>query len=159
MRLWQDEEGHKCFVVIWGYSPDLEAPDSVGAPALITAIGCVQTVFGYPNEDAFLKDPRGELDHGCFEIEGSKWMDHVDEYNRRSFGTDYSPSPGDPPHHYFIGSKDGSCQVLAKQLDVEVFPGLSFREISEIVEERNRQEFAEILGEIKAMQEGRQPPE
>jgi len=140
MRLWQDEEGHACYVVVFGYAPDLDALDRVETRALITGVGCVQTVFGYPNEDAFWKDPRGELDHGCYEIEGSQWRAHIDDYNRRSFGTGYVWPAGEL-HHFFIGSKDGSCQFLARELRVEVLPGMSFREIAGLVEERNRQRF------------------
>ena len=155
MHFWQDEEQHACFIVIDGYAPDMDSPDRTETSALITGAGCVQSAFGYPNEDAFWKDPRGELGHGCFEIEGSQWQANIDDYNRRSFGDRYFRG-GLPPHHYFVGSKDGSCQFLARSLEVELFPGRPRWEIVRTVYERQAEEFAETLRTIREMQE--RPP-
>ncbi len=151
MHFWIDEEVGNSYVVLLGYAPDLYAPDRVEALALVTGWGCVQSVFGYPNEDAFWKDPRGALGHGCYEIEGSSWETNIQAYNRRSFGADV-PFTAEL-HHYFIGSKDGSCQILARSIEVEVFPRKSRREVVEIVNERDQERFRETLRRIQQMQE------
>jgi hypothetical protein len=145
MYLWQQEEVHSCHLVLSGSAPDL---DGVETHALITGVGCVQTVFGYPNEEAFWKDPRGELGGGCFEIEGSHWEANIEGYNRRSFGAAYF-STGEL-HHYFVGSKDSSCQILARALQVELFPEMTIRQVVEESWRRVRLEQADLM---KAVQE------
>jgi hypothetical protein len=130
----QQEEVHNCYVVLWGYAPSLDSPDCVECPALVTGVRFTQLVFGYPNEEAFWKDSRGELGHGFFEIEGSGWSDSVDDYNARSFGRAWFR--GERPRHFFIGSKDASCQVLARDLTVEPFPGKRFAEITGLIGQR-----------------------
>ena len=42
--------------------------------ALITVWGVVQTIFGYPGEEAYWKDPGAQLALIC-EIVGSNWKD------------------------------------------------------------------------------------
>ncbi len=107
-----------------------------------------QSVFGYPNEDAFERDRRGDgLGHGFFEIEGSSWLTNLHEYNRETIESDI-PISGDVPRHYFIGSKDGSCQMLCRELLVEPFPGQSVGEVVREVEERERLEYQENLRQI-----------
>lgn len=150
MHLWQNEEGHRCYVLVDGYAPKLDAPDRVETVALITGVGCVQSVFGYPNEEAFWKDPRGDIGHGCFEIEGSEWEANLQDYNRRTLGSDYH-FPG-PLHHYFVGSKDGSCQMLAQHLEVEVFPDKKRWQVIELVNRREAKQFADTLRQIQEMQ-------
>ena len=85
MYFWQEEEVHSCYLVMNGYAPGLDSPDRAESPALITGIGFVQSVFGYPNEEAYSKDPRGGLGHGCYEIIGSDRAAKLDDYNSRSW--------------------------------------------------------------------------
>lgn len=146
MHCWQEEGLGACYLIMIGYSPDLDSPSRKEAAALITGAGCVQTVFGYPNEEAFWKDPRGELGHGCYEIIGSDWAAKLDDYNRRSFGAPLR-SGGDL-HHYFIGSKDTSCQVLASELRVEVFPEMSFRAVIQESFRRVQEEQRAVMASI-----------
>jgi hypothetical protein len=127
MHFWQEEEVRNCYLALVGYAPDLDSATRVETPVLITGVGCLQSVFDYPNEEAFWKDPRGELGHGCYEILGSSWAAHVDEYNRRSFGEPLHVSR--TVHHYFVGSKDASCQLLAGDLQVEVFPEMTLQQV------------------------------
>lgn len=132
----QQEEAHRCYVVGVGYSP--RGGFSSPAVALITLWGIVQTIFGYPGEDAYWKDPRGSVGSIC-EIVGSNWKDTLKEYNRRVFGP---PRPGqmdpdqflEPPslpplRHFFLGSKDVSAQFLARDLLVEVYSDIAFDEV------------------------------
>ena len=139
MHFWQEEEIHNCYLVMFGYTPGLEAAHRTETPALITGVGYVQSVFGYPNEEAFWKDPRGSLSHGCYEILGSEWAAHLDDYNRRTFGSPF-PVPSRDLHHYFIGSKDVSCQILATDLRVEVHPGETYNAVVEESRRRPAQE-------------------
>jgi hypothetical protein len=122
MRLYQEEEVYDAYVVLHGTTPrDRRHPESENAIALVTVVGLVQSVFGYPNEESFWKDPRGHVGHGFFEVVGSQWADHVDDYNKRTYGKIFfSPARG-PVRHFFIGSKDCSAQFLARELHVEVF--------------------------------------
>jgi len=149
MYFWQEEEVRTCYLVIAGYAPDLNSPTRVETPALITGTGYVQSVFGYPNEDAAWKDPRGRIDHGCYEIEDSRWEHNIQEYNRLSVGVDY-PFPGEL-HHYFIASKDGSCQLLARSLGVEVFPEMTFRQVIEESLGRERAAQTESMRQLQEM--------
>lgn len=122
LSLYQQEEAYNSYVVLHGYTPkDLKAPDRQEAIALITIRGVVQSIFGYPNEEAFWKDPRGHLGHGFFEVADSPWIDEINGYNAATFGTECMS--GSAARHFFIGSKDASAQFLARDLAVEVFTG------------------------------------
>jgi len=134
MALFQQEEVHECFVVIGGYSPNVESPTRVEAIGLVRAGGFVQTVFGYPNEQAYWKDPRGEFDHGIFEIRDSRWFSNIDDYNARTFGGPwFGAFPRPELHHYFIGGKDASCQILAKELELQVITDKAFGSVCDDV--------------------------
>lgn len=128
LTLFQQEEVHECYMVMIGYAPSMDSPERQQGCALVTATGFRQSVFGYPNEEAYWKDPRGRLGHGFYELVDSSWSDNVNEYNQRSFGEPLfkRPRPTRRARHFFIGSKDASCQVLAVDLEVEVFPNETF---------------------------------
>jgi len=122
LYLYQKEEAFNSYAVLHGYTPrDLTAPDRQLAIALITISGVVQSIFGYPNEEAFWKDPRGDLGHGFFEVVESPWIDEINGYNVATFGTECISRSA--ARHFFIGSKDVSAQFLASDLAVEVFTG------------------------------------
>lgn len=124
-----DEERHAAFAVLIGYTPSLNAEDRREVVALVTVSGLVQAVFGYPNEEAVWKDPRGDLAGGIDEIAGSRWAQNINESNRRSFGADYNWRAGRPPRHFFVGSKDATAQFLAYDLLVEVFVDARYKEV------------------------------
>ena len=128
LSMYCEEEIGDAYVVLGGYTPSLAAPDRAEGLALVTVKRVRQVVYGYPNEEAFWKDPRGPLGHGFYEVIGSRWADNVDDYNRRSYGVDYFASAS-RPRHYFIGSKDASAQFLAGDLAVDVFVGRSFKDV------------------------------
>lgn len=120
--LYQQEDALNSYAVLHGYTPGaLTAPDRRKAIALITIIGVVQSIFGYPNEEAFWKDPRGGIGHGFFELVDSPWIDEINRYNVATFGTECVSRSA--ARHFFIGSKDVSAQFLARDLAVEVFTG------------------------------------
>jgi hypothetical protein len=137
MSLLQQEEVHDAFLVLHGYTPRLDAPDRREATALVTVAGFSQSVFGYPNEEAFWFDERGhDLGAGFYEVRGSRWLDNMAEYNRRTYAS------RDPEwdlkgkylsaRHFFIGSKDASAQVLAQGLRAEVFTDVPYRAVRDI---------------------------
>jgi hypothetical protein len=134
LHLVQEEDVHDCYLVLQGYAPNLDNADRIECPALVTGIRFTQLVFGYPNEEAYWKDSRGTLDHGFYEIEGSGWGNAIDDYNNLSFGKAYFR--GGPKRHFFVGSKDASCQLLADDLVVDPFPGRRFAEVVDLIPER-----------------------
>ena len=44
---------HNCYLVRQRDAPDLDSPNRVECPALVTGIGFTQLVFGYPSEEAY----------------------------------------------------------------------------------------------------------
>jgi hypothetical protein len=120
LGIFAQEEKHNAYAVLGGYTPSLHAPDREHCVALVTVRGLTQLVYGYPNEEAFWKDPRGGLDHGVAEIVGSSWHESISTYNKASFGTAFDWS-AKAPRHFFIGSKDSSAQFLALDIELEVF--------------------------------------
>lgn len=138
----QEEEAHRCYLVCAGCSPKGEY--SSPAVALITFWGVTQTIFGYPNVDAYESDPRlSEATGIIYEVIGSSWKRELVAYNRQTFGTGVHAAEGDterffdpvffsdwPLRHYFVPGHDGSCQALARHVEVEVFPAGRFSEIA-----------------------------
>ncbi|HEV3187738.1 MAG TPA: hypothetical protein VGZ04_06790 [Acidimicrobiales bacterium] len=131
-------------VVFRGYAPDFESDDRREALAIITAKRCLQSVFGYPNEEAYWLDERGSLGIGIYELIGSMWAENVAIFNDRTYWRDkqehrdflasHGISEMGPIHssqlrHFFIGSKDSSVQLLAEELLVEIIDGKSFGEV------------------------------
>ena len=60
LGLLQQEEVHDGFLLLHGYAPSRNSQDRREATALVTIVGLSQSVFGYPNEEAFWLDGRGE---------------------------------------------------------------------------------------------------
>jgi hypothetical protein len=92
----------------------------------VTFEECMQSVFGYPNDEGYWHDPRGEAGdrpgYGFFEIVGSTWPGRLIAYNRNAF-----PDPA-PPHyaalrHYFIGCHDASGEFLTADMKIELTSG------------------------------------
>lgn len=131
--LLQAEEVNDVFVLLYGYTPSLDAPDRQEATALVTVTALSQSVFGYPNEEAFWLDGRGDVGHGFYEVQDSAWHSNIMEYNKRTYGSrneHWTPSTeGEQPRHFFVGSKDDSAQFLARGLRVESFTDWSYRRV------------------------------
>ena len=117
----QKEERSNAYVLLIGYTPSLHAEPRRECVGLFTVRAVIQSVFGYPNEEAYWRDPRGKIGDRVVEIVGSKWTDDIDAYNQRTFGTAYPWSRPWPRRHFFFGSKDESVQFLASDIKIELF--------------------------------------
>ena len=115
------EEGD-CLVVLVVYRP----ADKAHLTAIVTFERCQQSMFGYPNDEAYWHDPRGvagdEPGYGFFEVLDSAWPGRLCNYNRHAFpGSALSNWAG--LRHYFIGCHDASGEFLAEGIKVELTSG------------------------------------
>jgi len=120
------EEGFDCRVVLVVVRP----ADKARKVAIVTLVACMQSVFGYPNDEAYWRDPRGARGeapgYGFYEVLSSEWPERLIAYNRHAF-PDRTPSHYSTLRHFFIGCHDASGEFLAQDLRVEVTEG-SFRD-------------------------------
>lgn len=116
------EEGLDCHVVLGV----LRLADKARQVALVTLEGCMQSVFGYPNDEAYWRDPRGAggdpPGYGFYEILSTTWPGRLIAYNRHAF-PDRTPSHYSTLRHFFIGCHDASGDFLAQDLRIEVTDG------------------------------------
>ncbi|MGH3210404.1 MAG: hypothetical protein ACRDNO_21885 [Trebonia sp.] len=116
------EEALDCLVVLGVFRP----ADKAQLTAIVTFKQCVQSVFGYPNDEAYWHDPRGATGdrpgYGFFEILDSAWPGRLIAYNRHAF-PDRTPSHYAVLRHYFIGCHDASGEFLAQDMKIEVASG------------------------------------
>jgi hypothetical protein len=113
------EEGRDAFLVLGAFRP----ADKTDVVAIVTFELCMQSVFGYPNDEAYGADPRNasgdRAGYGFFEVLDSTWPARLTAYNELAF-------PGrTPPHyatqrHYFIGCHDSSGEFLATSMKIEL---------------------------------------
>lgn len=137
--LLQSEEGYNCHLVLL-VSREADHSDAV---AIVTVIGCRQSVFGYPNDEAWGYDHQGnalEIGYGFYEVLDSDWVERLAAYNRRAF----PEVPLNWGRHFFIGCHDGSAQFLAQDLRLEIFDGSYGEAIAEAV--RRTPSFTEFPG-------------
>jgi|SRR5215470_17275590 len=113
------EEGRDCRVVLAVFRP----ADQARKIAIVTLEWCQQSVFGYPNDEAYWHDPRGSAGdrrgYGFYEVLSSTWPARLPAYNRHAF-PDSTPAHYARMRHFFIGSHDASGEFLAEDLTVEV---------------------------------------
>lgn len=113
------EEGRDCRVVL----AVLRLADTAEKVAIVTLKNCMQSVFGYPNDEAYLYDPRGDggdrPGYGFYEVLSSTWPDRLIAYNQRAF-PGRTPSYYAGMRHFFIGCHDASGEFLAEDLIVEI---------------------------------------
>ncbi len=116
------EEGLDCLVVLGVF----RAADKARLTAIVTFEGCMLSVFGYPNDEAYWHDPRGAAGdmpgYGFFEILDSAWPGRLIAYNRHAF-PDRTPSHYATLRHYFIGCHDASGEFLARGMKIELTSG------------------------------------
>jgi hypothetical protein len=126
LSLLQEEEVHDGLLLVYVTATGAEAPNRTETTALVTIVGMSQSVFGYPDEEAFWFDSRGELGKGFYELRGSTWLENVMAYNTRTTETGHPDQRLGGNYigarHFFVASKDVSAQFLAQGLRVEVFP-------------------------------------
>lgn len=128
------EEHADCYLV----TIVMREADGTTETAIVTLVGCAQSVFGYPNDEAWSRDPRGvagdEPSYGFHEVLSSTWSARLAAYNRHAF-PDTPLERYDGLRHYFIACHDGSGEFLARGLRVEL-PGTDFRAAAHLVMER-----------------------
>lgn len=108
------EEEADCLVVFMALNPR----DRTRTSALATFHGCSQSIFGYPNDEAYWGVP--DAGYGFYELLESDWSDRLTEFNRIRF-PDSRPNRGS--RHYFMGCHDASGQFLACDVSVEPING------------------------------------
>jgi hypothetical protein len=128
------ENDPDCLLVMEVFSES----DRSNEVAIVTVKGCQQAIFGYPNDEAYERDPRGrngdEPSYGFFEVLSSTWPQRLADYNRYAV-------PGtraDACHHlrhFFIGCHDASGEFLGKSLHIEL-PGTDFRTTARLALDR-----------------------
>ena len=115
------EEGD-CLVVLRVLRP----ADRAELMAIVTFGDCMQSVFGYPNDEAYRHDPRGEAgdrpSYGFFEVLDSAWPARLIAFNKHAF-PDRTPSHYAGMRHYFIGCHDASGEFLAGSMKIELTSG------------------------------------
>lgn len=113
------EEGRDCRVVLGVFRP----ADKAHKIAIVTLVRCMQSVFGYPNDEAYWCDPRGGAGdspgYGFYEVLSSIWPQRLIAYNRHAF-PDSTPGRYASYRHFFIGCHDASGEFLADDLTVEI---------------------------------------
>lgn len=96
---------------------------------------CAQSVFGYPNDEAYWRDPRGadgdQRGYGFYEVLSSTWDKRLKAYNRHAFPD--RTSSHSSLRHYFIGCHDASGEFLARDLKVEIADGSYQEAVGEAV--------------------------
>jgi hypothetical protein len=70
--------------------------DKAHKVAIVTFRGCMQAVFGYPNDEAYWRDPRGadgdRPGYGFCEVVSSTWPGRLIAYNRHACRRSVGPS-------------------------------------------------------------------
>ena len=96
--------------------------DGLSAPprtAMATFQGCLQVVFGYPNDEAHPGHPLySNWSYGFYEVLGSDWPDRLEAQNRVAFP--HSTVPWGK-RHFLMTCHESLVEVLAEDLSVEVF--------------------------------------
>jgi hypothetical protein len=115
-------EDGDCLVVLRVFRP----ADKTELIVIVTFEGCMQSVFGYPNDEAYRHDPRGAAGdrpgYGFFEVLDSAWPGRLTAYNRHAF-PGRTPSHYAALRHYFIGCHDASGEFLAQGMRIELTSG------------------------------------
>jgi hypothetical protein len=99
----------------------VNGPDHTRAgPAIVTFVGCRQSVFGYPNDEARWGDPRLRgLGYGFFEVRDSPWPRRLESYNRQAFPTRTVPRP---LRHFGVSCHESLGEFLAADVRTELWP-------------------------------------
>lgn len=112
--LLHSEEGADALVVFVGWNQ----AERTRHVAIATFQQCSQSIFGYPNDEAYFAVPGAG--YGFYEVLDSDWGRRRDDFNQISFP---DRTVANSQSHYFMGYHDASAQFLASGLSVEVFDG------------------------------------
>jgi hypothetical protein len=100
-------------------------------PAIITFVGCRQSLFGYPNDEARWGDQRlRDHDYGIFEIHDSSWRARLQDYNRQAFP---HGAPDTTSRHFLVTCHESTVQVLARDAQAEVWPDPFENAVAEVL--------------------------
>ncbi len=93
---------------------------SRAGPGIVTFVGCRQSVFGYPNDEATWGDGRLRgHGYGFLEVRDSPWPLRLDAYNRMAFPTG---PPSRATRHFVLLCHENLGEFLAEDIRVEVLP-------------------------------------
>ena len=91
--------------------------------AIATFRGCVQAVFGYPNDEAWPGHPYfdvGTWTYGILEVVGSDWSNRLMEQNRVAFPASTQSATR---RHFIVACHEDVVELLAADVEVEAVPG------------------------------------
>jgi hypothetical protein len=89
-------------------------------PVILTFVGCKQSLFGYPNDEAGWGDPRLRgKGYNVLEILDSPWSGRLDDYNRQAFPDRTVPRR---LRHFVVSCHENLAQFLAEHVRVDVWP-------------------------------------
>jgi hypothetical protein len=90
-------------------------------PAVVTFVGCRQSVFGYPNDEAQDGDPRlRHHGYGFFEVVDSPWPQRLEAYNRQAFPV-HTMARKD--RHFVVRCHESLGEFLAEDVRIEPWSG------------------------------------
>jgi hypothetical protein len=97
--------------------------DGSSQPAIVTFRHCLQSVFGYPNDEAQRGDPNlRRHGYGFFEITESPWIERLQSYNRQAFPS-ASWWPSRNYRHFLIRCHENLGEFLAEEMQIDPQPG------------------------------------
>lgn len=87
--------------------------------AVATFVGCRQSVFGYPNDEAARgHELYGPLSYGIFEVLDSEWPRRLEAFNRRTFPD--TTRSWDHVRHFVVKCHESLVEVLADDVRVDI---------------------------------------
>lgn len=109
-----------------GTSVRVVGPSTAGEPAAVVSFeGCLSTMFGMPNDEAFSGHPlasRGLKPYSACEVRDSSWVRQLDKMNsvhpqhrRGSFTEDY--------RHFILAFHDTTFECVARRFSVSLGQG------------------------------------
>ncbi|HET9059355.1 MAG TPA: hypothetical protein VFN61_05495 [Acidimicrobiales bacterium] len=112
---WGDDDGHRAAIgwVLMTFT--------VASP--MARWGVTQAKFGYPNEEAFKKNPplaAGFAGIGLYEMMNSPWPGEIVAFNMHNF----PDTPGDPGlRHFMLVCKENTLEVVCAGFQLELVEG------------------------------------
>jgi hypothetical protein len=120
----QGEDG-ECLLVLRVTHNDGHSSSS----AVVTFHRCLQTVFGYPNDEARAGDERQrDNGYGFYEITNSPWVGRLQSYNRKAFPPASGHTSGEEwpfgtLRHFVVRTHENTREFLAADMTIDVEHG------------------------------------